>query len=79
MESNKESISNQYIPNIIQEKYASTGYFSIRSGTLVVTDASEFEQRYDVANLNGFADLKYDYFKHYGFTKMDIYLEITNL
>lgn len=76
MESNKESISNQYIPNVIQEERASTGYFSIRSGTLVVTDDSEFNQRYDVANLNGFADLKYDYFKHYGFTKMDIYLQM---
>lgn len=76
MASNKESISNQYIPTIIQEEYASTGYFSIRSGTLVVTDDSEFDQRYDVANLNGFADLKYDYFKHYGFTKMNVFLQM---
>lgn len=76
MESNKEDISNQYIPNVIQEGYANTDFFSIRSGTMVVTDDSEFDQRYDVADLNEFADLKYDYFKHYGFTKMDIYLDM---
>ena len=27
-------------------------------------------------NLNTFADLKYAYFKHYGFTKMDVYLRM---
>ena len=76
MESNNESISNQYIPTIIQEESASTGYFPIRSGTLVVTDDSEFEQWHDVANLNNFSYLKYDYFKRYGFTKMDVYLKM---
>lgn len=76
MQSNKEEISNQYIPNVIQEEYASTGYYPIRSGTMVVTDDSEFDQHCDVANLNTFAELNYDYFKHYGFTKMDIYLEM---
>ena len=76
MESNKESISNQYIPSIIQNEYASTGYFSIRSGTLVVTDDSEFDQHCDVADLNTFSYLNYDYFKHYGFTKMDVFLQM---
>ena len=76
MELNKESISNQYIPNVIQNERASTGYFSIRSGTLVVTDDSEFNQHCDVADLNTFSYLNYDYFKHYGFTKMDIYLQM---
>ena len=76
MSTNKETISNQYIPSIIQNEYASTGYRSIRTGTLVVTDDSEFDQHCDTANLNEFADLKYDYFKHYGFTKMDLFLRI---
>lgn len=76
MKFNKENFSNQYIPNVIQEEYADTDFFSIRSGTMVVTDDSEFEQWCDVANLNTFCTLKYDYFKHYGFTKMDIYLEM---
>ena len=55
MASIKENISNKYIPNVIQEEYANTGYFSIRSGTMVVTDDSEFEQWCDVANLNNFS------------------------
>ena len=74
MASTTESISNNYVPTIIQEEYATTEYYPIRSGTLVVTDDSEFEQHCDVADLNSFAELKYDYFKHYGFTKMDVYL-----
>jgi hypothetical protein len=76
MRINKENIENQYIPEIIQNEYANTGYHSIRTGTLVVTDDSEFDQHADVANLNKFAYLKYDYFKHYGFTKMDIFLSM---
>ena len=76
MDSNKESISNEYVPNVIQDERASTGYRSIRTGTLVVTDDSEFEQHCDVASLNEFSDLKYDYFKHYGFTKMDVYMQL---
>ena len=40
----------------------------------IFKDDSEFEQHCDVADLNSFAELKYDYFKHYGFTKMDVYL-----
>ena len=43
---------------------------------MVVTDDSEFDQHCDVANLNSFAELNYDYFKHYGFTKMDVYLQM---
>ena len=76
MRINKENIESQYIPEIIQNRYANTGYKSIRTGTMVVTDDSEFDQHADVANLNEFAYLKYDYFKHYGFTKMDVYLNI---
>ena len=76
MRINKENVENQYISEIIQNEYANTGYHSIRTGTLVVTDDSEFDQHADVANLNSFAYLKFDYFKHYGFTKMDIYLSM---
>lgn len=69
-------ILEQYDPSILNEEYVDTEYELVRPGEITVTDEGMFLQDYDVMDLNEDFDVKYNYMKAHGYTKMYIYLEM---
>lgn len=72
-----DTIIDNYEPNIFDmTNGVETGFELVRPGEVTVTDDGIFMQDYDVVNINTHFELKYDYMRAHGYTKMDIYVEM---
>lgn len=72
----ENAIIETYNPSILNEEEVPTGYNPIRPGETIVTDDGFFSNYYDVVDLNDDFDIKYNYMKAHGFTKMVLCLEM---
>ena len=73
----EQEAHNQFDPAILNDPTGvATGFEPVRSGMATITDSGIYNQYYDVIYLNQHFDLKFNYMKAKGFTKMDIYVEM---
>lgn len=70
------TIKEKYTPSILSQERVPTGYQILRTGETIVTDEGYFNNDYDVVDLNEDFDIKYNYMKQHGYTKMDIYINM---
>lgn len=73
----EEILLDVYTPSIFDiTDGVETGFVFIRGGERTITGASQFDQDYDYIDMNLEPELKFDYMKAHGYTKMDVYLEM---
>lgn len=75
-EAKENAILETYKPSILEQDEVATGYSIIRTGEIYVSDDGFFANDYDVVDLNYHFDIKYNYMKAHGYTKMVLCLEM---